>query len=89
MLDARPSNQFKKDMKRLARRGLDMKKLMRFIEKTIETGEVSTQYRPHRLSGNWEGYWDCHLAPDWVVIYQIDDIALYLVQTGTHADLFK
>jgi mRNA interferase YafQ len=45
--------------------------------------------RPHPLKGEWEGYWECHVAPDWLLIYKHSDIELMLARTGTHSDLFK
>jgi mRNA interferase YafQ len=46
------------------------------------------RYRPHRLSGNWNRFWECHIEPDWLLIWDEDETALILVRTGTHADLF-
>lgn len=45
--------------------------------------------RPHKLKGNWIGYWECHIEPDWMLVYDFDNETLGLAAIGTHADLFK
>ena len=79
---------FKRDVKLVERRGKDMSKLRVLILLLIEGSPLSTVYRDHPLSGDWKHHRDCHIEPDWLLIYKIDGDDLYLVRTGTHADLF-
>ncbi len=89
MRSIRYLGQFKKDFKRMEKRGSDMKKLRAVIEKLVKEEELETRYKNHPLQGNYVGARDCHLSPDWVLIYAIVENELRLICTGTHADLFK
>lgn len=82
------SNKFDKDLYRLKRRGKDLGKLEAIVEKLRIDDVLPAKYRPHILLGDWEGSWELHIEPDWLLIYEIDDDTLYLVRTGTHSDLF-
>jgi len=82
-------SQFKKDVKLAQRRGKDMRKLSAVILLLLEDAPLPPQYKDHPLKGRWQHHRDCHIEPDWVLIYQIKDNELYLVRTGTHSDLFK
>lgn len=64
-------NRFKKDIKRLQKRGKDMEKLKTVIEKLLENQELEPKYKDHPLTGDWNGYRDCHIEPDWLLIYKI------------------
>ena len=66
-------NRFKKDIKRLQKRGKDMKKLKIVIEKLLENKELESKYKDHALTGNWNGYRDCHIESDWLLIYKISE----------------
>jgi len=80
---------FKKDIKRAKKRQYDMK-ILKSIVITLEQGkELPQKYRDHELIGNWNGYRECHIKPDWLLIYRIVDNYLILERTGTHSDLFK
>lgn len=81
-------NRFKKDIKRLQKRGKEMKKLKAVIDKLLEGQDLEATYKDHALTGNWKGYRDCHIEPDWILIYRITEIHLFLVRSGTHSDLF-
>ena len=81
-------NRFKKDIKRLQKRGKDMKKLKIVIEKLLETKELEPKYKDHALTGNWKGYRDCHIESDWLLIYKISETNLFLTRSGSHSDLF-
>jgi len=85
------TNKFKKDYRRLMRRGLDMSKLDAVITKLANGETLEPKYRDHALTGNYKGYRDCHIEPDWVLIYKIDNNQLILVlsETGSHADLLE
>lgn len=81
-------SQFKRDVKRMEKRGKEMTKLRKVIQLLIEGSPLPPQYKDHPLTGDWKHFRDCHIEPDWLLIYKIDLDDLYLVQTGTHSDLF-
>jgi len=82
------TKQFKKDVKRMQKRDVDMQILREVIEQLVAEGALPSHYRPHKLSGNWEDVWECHLKGDWLLIYDVTDTEVWLVRTGTHSDLF-
>ncbi len=81
--------QFKSDVKRQKRRGKDVGDLIATVELLADTGMLPAAYRPHKLSGEWKGVWECHIEPDWLLIYDVTDTEVLLIRTGTHADLFE
>lgn len=83
--------QYKKGYKRAHRRGLDMSILDTAVEKLACGETLPTSYRDHPLKGKYTGYRECHLRPDWLLVYKIidDRLILVLADTGTHADLFS
>jgi mRNA interferase YafQ len=82
------STAFRKDLRRAHRRGYDPAKLEAIIGK-LQAGEaLAASNRPHALKGGWKGYWECHVEPDWLLIYKVTDDEVRLARTGTHADLF-
>ena len=81
-------NRFKKDIKRLQKRGKNMDKLKVVIDKLLENQELEPKYKDHALTGNWNGYRDCHIEPDWILIYKTSETNLFLVRSGSHSDLF-
>lgn len=83
------SSAFRRDVKRTQKRGKDMSKLRRLISLLLAGEPPSEEYQDHPLRGNWKGYRDAHLEPDWLLIYRVVGDELHLVRTGTHADLFK
>ena len=80
--------QFRNDVKRQKRRGNDVEELIGAIELLAEEGSLPTAYRPHKLTGEWRGVWECHIEPGWLLIYAVTDEEVLLIRTGTHADLF-
>jgi mRNA interferase YafQ len=82
------TNQFKKDIKRLQKRGKDIGKLKSVIDLLIAQQPLPPKNRDHQLSGNWAGHRDCHIEPDWLLIYKLLEDELRLERTGTHSDLF-
>lgn len=84
------TNAFKRDYKRIKKRGLDLQKLKDVVGKLANGETLPPANRDHPLSGNWVNHRECHIAPDWLLIYQIknDVLVLTLTRTGTHADLF-
>ena len=83
------TTQFKKDLRRAERRRKDLQKLWFVVERLLSEHPLDPRNRPHRLSGDWSRCWECHIEPDWLLIWDSgDDDALILVRTGSHADLF-
>ena len=80
--------QFRDDLKRQKRRGKDLGDLIAAVELLAEQGELPSAYRAHKLSGEWSGVWECHVEPDWLLIYSVTDDEVLLIRTGTHTDLF-
>lgn len=84
------TNKFKRSLKKCQKRGLNMELLKDIIRQLSETGTVPPKYRPHKLSGQFAGNWECHIQSDWLLIWDQDDttLTLLLIDTGNHADLF-
>ena len=84
------SKRFMKDMKRCQKRGLNLQLILDAIALLRTTGTLPAQYRPHKLSGDKNGQWECHIEPDWLMIWEQNDteLTLLFLQTGTHSDLF-
>jgi len=80
--------QFKRDVKLAERRGKDLAKLRELILLLVEGASLPPRYKDHSLGGNWKHHRDCHIEPDWLLLYKIDGDDLHLVRTGTHSDLF-
>lgn len=79
---------FKKDVKRQKKRGKSLAKLKFVIGQLLEGGDLPVSCQDHALSGNWIGWRDCHIEPDWLLIYKLTEDQLILGRTGTHSDLF-
>jgi len=79
---------FKKDIEGQKKRGKDLDKLKTLIELLVSGSDLPESYRDHTLSGNWIGWRDCHIEPDWILIYKLTPEALTLGRTGSHSDLF-
>ncbi len=88
MLKIVVTNQFKKDLKRAKKRGKNIDKLEVVINNLQGGDNLDIRYRNHQLTGNWFPYWECHIEPDWLLIYQRSPTELILIRTGTHSDLF-
>jgi mRNA interferase YafQ len=85
----RPAAEFKRDMKRLHKRGKDMEKLRTLIDTLSSRRRLDSTHRDHALSGDWKGWRDCHVEPDWILIYREEAGKLELGRTGSHSDLFE
>jgi mRNA interferase YafQ len=85
----RRSTRFRRDIKRLLRQGVDLSKLEKIITTLVAQEPLDEQYRDHALVGNWKGFRECHIQPDWLLIYRIDGKELLLARTGSHAELFE
>ena len=90
MLTIKYQTVFKKDYKRIVKRGYDIRLLEEVISILAENRPLPQKYRDHSLSGDYSRCRECHITPDWLLIYQIreDELILYLTRTGTHSDLF-
>jgi mRNA interferase YafQ len=82
------ATRFRRDVKLAKKRGKEMAKLRELIQLLADGGPLPPHYKDHSLGGEWRHFRDCHLEPDWLLIYKIDGDDLYLVRTGTHSDLF-
>ena len=84
------TNAFRKRYKLLVKRGYDISKLRRVVELLAVDGSLPALYKPHKLVGNRIGQWECHIEPDWLLVWEQhdDELILILIDTGTHADLF-
>ena len=80
--------QFKKDMKRQLRQGKEQKKLIEVVAILLDGRPLPEKYKNHPLKGAWKGRQDCHIEPDWILIYRITGNELRLERTGTHSELF-
>lgn len=81
---------FKKSYKLMKKRGLDIRLLDNVIDMLRQGQTLDIKYRDHALTGNYEGYRECHIIPDWLLIYYIENdiLTLTLADTGSHSDLF-
>ena len=86
----KPTTQFKKDYKRAMKRRLKIELLEKVVELLAMSEALPEKNRDHELSGNWVGHRECHIQPDWLLVYRIEDdvLVLTLARTGTHSDLF-
>lgn len=82
------SGRFRRDVKRMERRGKEMAKLRAVLDLLIAATPLPPALKDHALRGNWAGFRDLHVEPDWLLLYRIDGEDLILTRTGTHSDLF-
>jgi mRNA interferase YafQ len=90
MYNIRPSVKFQKDLKRIQKRGYDISLLTNVLKLLAQGEPLPAKYKDHTLTGNYKGCRECHITPDWLLIYEISEkeVILYLTRTGTHSDLF-
>lgn len=89
MLKQEKSNKFEREFIKQIKRGEDIEKLIAVMDLIIEQKPFEKRHHDHPLSGNYEGFRDCHIEPDWILIYRTDHDTAYFARTGTHADLFS
>ena len=84
------SSRFKRDLKLIVKRGYDLNLLDTVVKKLANDIPLEERHRDHALTGNYVGFRECHILPDWLLIYRVDDtdLILFLSRTGTHSDLF-
>ena len=85
------TGEFKRNVKKCAKRGYDLSLLQNVINILQMKGELPKEYSPHKLLGNYKGYWECHVMPDWLLLWKQNDneLILTLYKTGTHSDIFQ
>lgn len=83
------TSQFKKDFKKISKQDKDISKLEFVIKTILDSQVLEPKYKDHSLSGKWKNHRDCHIEPDWLLIYRITSDSLILERTGSHSDLFK
>ena len=89
MLKLITKGRFNREVKKFKKRGKDMNKLQQVIELLQKRIPLPAKHRPHKLHGEFNGYWECHVEPDWLLVYKATESELILFATGTHSDLFK
>ena len=84
------TNQFKKDLKRVKRQGKDLTRLEKVVDMLSAGKTLPLKYNNHTLKGNFNGIYNCHIEPDWLLLYKIynDQLILELTRTGSHSNLF-
>ena len=88
MLTPVRSGRFKRDVKRVEKRGKDINKLKAVLLLLIQEMPLPASYNDHPLRGQWKGFRDLHIEPDWLLLYRVEGDELQLARTGTHSDLF-
>jgi mRNA interferase YafQ len=90
MYTIRTTNRFEKDVKLCQKRGYDLNLLKEVMLLLSKNGSLPIKYKPHKLSGNYQDCWECHIKPNWLLVWKQDDTELILLftNTSTHADLF-
>jgi len=85
----RRTSHFKKDIKRLQKRGKNFDILKNVIDTILSGNKLEQKHRDHALIGEYKGARECHIEPDWLLIYELTHEELILIRTGSHSDLFK
>ena len=83
------TNQFERDLRRMQKRGKEIEKLKTVIAVLVEEQPLAERHRDHVLVGNWRGRRECHIEPDWLLIYKLQADEIIFERTGSHADLFE
>ena len=89
MKKIKASGRFLRDLKLARKRGKDLRKIQAVIDALARGEKLAERHRPHLLKGDMRGLFECHVEPDWLLIWDQDDEHLYLIRCGTHADLFE
>ena len=89
MRTIRRTSQFKRDVKQMQRQGKDLGKLKKVLESLVKDEKLSQRYRDHVLVGQYKGTRECHIEPDWLLIYELAESEVVLIRTGSHSDLFR
>ena len=89
MLVAVYQNRFKRDLKTVIKRGKNVCLLKTIIAKIINEEPLLSKNKEHKLIGNFKDHWECHIEPDWLLIYKVSNNEAIFIRTGSHSDLFK
>ena len=89
MKTIRQTSQFKRDVKRMQRQGREVEKLKRILEALVQGEPLAAKYQDHVLVGQYKGTRECHIEPDWLLIYELGEAEIVLIRTGSHSDLFR
>lgn len=89
MKTIRRTSRFKRDVERLQRQGKDLEKLKRVLEKLVKGERLAPKYRDHVLVGQYKRTRECHIEPDWLLIYELAESEIVFIRTGSHSDLFR
>ena len=89
MKTIRRTSQFKRDVKRMQRWGREVEKLKRVLEALVKGEPLAAEHRDHVLVGQYKGTRECHIEPDWLLIYELGEAEIVLIRTGSHFDLFR
>lgn len=86
----KPTSKFQRDLKRVFKRGYNISLLTDIIKKLAAGEQLPPKYKDHALTGDYKGCRECHITPDWLLVYEItgSDLILYLTRTGSHSDLY-
>ena len=84
------TNHFKRSLKKCQKRGLDMQLFKEVVMELANTGTLPSKFKPHKLVGKYTGKWECHIEPDWLLVWEQNDdtLILLMIDTGSHADIF-
>lgn len=90
MYTIKTTNKFNRDLRKAVKRGLSREDIGKVLSILEREGKLPAQYRPHKLTGDYKGCWECHIKADWLLVWQQNDteLILLLTDTGTHSDLF-
>lgn len=88
MLIIEETNVFRRDLKKSKKRGKDFSKLNHVVQCLAAQIALEARHRPHPLRGVWVPSWECHIEPDWLLVYEVQGDRLLLIRTGTHSDIF-
>ena len=89
MLQPAYTTQFQKDLKKMKKRGKDLQKIKAIIKDLVHEKTLKDRYKDHKLVGNYHGRRECHIAPDWLLVYKSSSYDIIFERTGSHSDLFK
>jgi mRNA interferase YafQ len=89
MRTIRRTSQFKRDVKQMQGRGKDLGRLKEVLESLVKGEKLSQKYRDHVLVGQYKGTRECHIEPDWLLIYELTESEVVFIRTGSHSDLFR
>ena len=89
MLPIRPTSRFKRDLKKAIKQGRDLKKLGAVLKKLSVPQPLPVVFKDHKLKGKWSDFRECHIEPDWLLVYTITDFELRPARLGSHSELFN